>query len=461
MTRIRGLRLAGACLALLIPLSIFPSGCGRSDRPPSVILVVMDTLRADHLGCYGYARPTSPRIDAFAAGATLYERAYATAPWTVPSHGSLFTGLLPFKHGAHTYKDGNGQAVVAPLDRDHVTLAEVFAGAGYRTGGFVGGNAFLSERLQFDQGFATYVVVDEEARSLVPRVLAWIDAAPADPFFVFINVMDTHRVYNTTPRPDLLAEPAVRDQGQLLDRLYEAVMPGDQPVPAALAQQVIDQYDTAVANLDEQIGVLLDGLRDRGLDDHTVVVLTADHGEYFGEHHLVEHSKDVYEPAVRVPLLIGTGGAAGGRRVAGCRSLADVPALIFEQMPADLAADRPASFRRIPGSDPIVVENYYSRRKDLEDLRWGRRFDRVRTAIYDWPYKLIRSSDGAHELYRLDADPTESTNLADEERTRVTELTDRLKRIVRGRGRYDKEPRPEPLTRREQRRLRSLGYIGR
>lgn len=445
-----------ATLALLLVLA----GCGGQDQPPSVLLIVMDTMRADHLGCYGYRRPTSPNIDALAAQSTLYERAYATAPWTVPSHGSLFTGKLPFAHGAHSFKDRHGRVVVAPLDRTHTTLAEVFQAEGYRTGGFVAGNEFLSDHFQFDQGFATYVVEDLDARGMVRRVVDWIDTAPDDPYFLFVNFMDTHRVYNTSPRPGLLPEPAVRDDGQLLDQLIEAVMPAQQPAPPGLVQAVIDQYDTAVANLDEQIGVLLAALEARGRLDDTIVVLTADHGEYFGEHGLVEHSKDVYEEAVWAPLIVKPAGRSTGRRVDGCLSLADVPSLIFAHYPVGFAAGRRASFDRDPGRDPIVVENYFTRRKDLEDPRWGSRFDRVRTAIYDWPYKLIRSSDGQDELYRLDTDPRESENLVAAEPSRVRSMAGRLKEFMDRRGRHDGRTRPEPLTRQQEKRLRSLGYIG-
>ncbi len=457
MTRQHSSRLA---LNLVLVALVTLGACGGQDSRPSVIVIVMDTLRADHLGCYGYERQTSPRIDAFAAEATFYERAYATAPWTVPTHASLFTGQLPFEHGAHTHKTEQGEVVVAPLDLDHLTLAEVFQAAGYRTGGFVAGNVFLSERFQFNQGFATYRLDDHDARGMTRQVIDWLDTAPGDPFFVFINYMDTHRIYNTAPRPGFIDPPAVRDQGQLLDALYEQVMPGDRPVPQDIAAKVIDQYDTAVANLDEQIGVLLDALRERGLYDDTIVVLTADHGEYFGEHHLVEHSKDVYEEAVRAPLVIKPLGPTQGRRVERPHSLADVPSLIFAQLPAAFAADQRAGFLRDAAADPIIVENYFTRRKDFDNPLWGKRFDRIRTAIYGWPFKYIESSDGQHELYRLDVDPGEARNLVADEPDRAAVMAERLASFKRERAAYGKPVRPQALTPEERKRLKSLGYLG-
>lgn len=448
--------------AALVVLALLLSVAGCDDGPdrPNVVLIVMDTLRADHLGCYGYDRDVSPVLDAFAAGATVYDHAYATAPWTVPSHGSLFTGKLPFQHGAHTYKTDTEGVVVAPLPQSHVTLAEVFASEGYRTGAFVANDAFLSERFQFDQGFATYHVEPVTAERLNRRAAQWLREDRGVPFLLFMNYMDTHRVYNCAPRPGLLPEPAVQDHGELLDALYEAAMPADGPVPADLVARVTDQYDTAIANLDEQIGVLLAFLRDEGLLDQTIVVITSDHGEFLGEHHLVEHSKHVYEEAVHVPLMIRTPGPMRARRLDAPISLADVPDLIWRRMPPGFAADQRGEFPRDAGGDPLIVENYYTRRKDLENPVWRDRFDCVRTAIYDWPFKAIVASDGTRELYRLDVDPGEANDLAETQPDRLRRMVGELRSFVKQRGRVHRPPVRKPtLTRQERRRLKSLGYI--
>ncbi|MBD3221321.1 sulfatase-like hydrolase/transferase, partial [bacterium] len=194
-TRVTTRMLAPVLLGLLplLPMLLLTSCGGGPDRP-NVVLIVMDTLRADHLGCYGYERDVSPEIDAFAAGSTVYDRAYATAPWTVPTHGSLFTGKLPFRHGAHTYRSEERGIMVAPLPEVHVTLAEVFAAEGYRTGAFVANDAFLGERFQFDQGFATYHVEPVHADQLNRRAARWLREDRGAPFFMFMNFMDTHRV---------------------------------------------------------------------------------------------------------------------------------------------------------------------------------------------------------------------------------------------------------------------------
>jgi arylsulfatase A-like enzyme len=458
MPRIQTSRCAILLLAIASLAWLGSCGGGGGTRP-NVIVIVMDTLRADRLGCYGYERPTSPAIDAFAAEATHYRRAFATAPWTVPTHGSLFTGKLPFEHGAHTRKHDDGGVGVLPLPESHLTLAEVFRDQGYATGAFVTNDGYLSEHWQFDQGFETYHVERVYADVINRRVVSWLESHGADPFFLYVNYIDTHRVYNARPRDDFLDPPAVFDQGQLLDQLYRAVMPADGPVPAALARKVNDQYDTAVRNLDEQIGLLFGYLKEEGLWDDTVIVLTTDHGEYLGEHHLVEHSKDVYEEAVRAALMVKRPGQRAGSRVEEPVSLADVPALVFDEFPPSFASEARGEFPRDPESDPIIAENYYTRQKDFADPRWGHRFDRVRTVLYEWPWKYIRSSDGAHELYRLDTDPGEQENLLDREAARAEAMDARLVEFQRSRGRWSGDTGAPPLSAEDRKRLRSLGYV--
>lgn len=448
------------CALLLAASSTLLGGCGQPDPRPNIVLIVMDTLRADRLGSDGYERPLTPAMDAFAEQAVVYGNAYATAPWTLPSHASLFTGLLATQHGARTYKNAQGEIALAPLPAENVTLAEILKDEGYKTGAFIANDGFMTPRYQLDQGFDVYEVNPVRARELNRDIARWVDRAGKGPFFLFVNYMDTHRVYNTEPRPGLLPQPAVQDQGQLLDRLIDAVMPADgSPVPEHLVQQVVDQYDTSVANLDEQVGRLLAHLERRGLAENTIVILTSDHGEYLGEHDLVEHSKDVYEEAVRVPLLIrwpGEDTAVG--RVDECTSLAALPVMLLTRLPGDEALARLHPQAHRPGQTPVVTENFYTRRRDFNDPRWGHRFDRERAAIYDWPYKLISSSTDAPELYKLDTDPGELDDLAAAEPERVQQLLGRLESLREAQANPAAAPSDSPLSEREKRRLRSLGY---
>lgn len=479
-------RAAPLKLAMLAALAVLPAlfaGCGGRERAarPNVVVVVMDALRADHLGCYGYERPTSPRIDGFARTADRWTLAMAASPWTVPSHASLFTGRLPFEHGARTFETDRPGNNVNPLAPSRQTLAEALAAAGWRTGGFVANDAFLAPRWGLDQGFATWHVERIPGVDLDDRILAWIDgeadgsggsgeaaggegagegAGDGRPFFLFVNFMDTHSPYNTTPRPELgLAEPAVRDEGELLRRLYEEVMPGEGPLPRELIAQVVDQYDTAVANVDLAVGKLLDGLRERGLLENTLVVLTSDHGEYFGEHHLVEHSKDVYQGALHVPLLVRSPGQREGRVLDRVVSSTDLPRLVLAACGERLERRWRDAFPDTPGSHPVIAENYYTRQRDLFDPRWGHRFRRVRTVLYEWPRKYIHSSDGRNELYDLSRDPGETRNLVGELPGVAAAARDTLRAFGRRRPAAFERVRQSQLTEEETRRLRALGYV--
>jgi arylsulfatase A-like enzyme len=424
-----------------------------------VILIVFDALRADHLGCYGYARQTSPRIDAFARTATLYTRAFSSSPWTVPTHASLFTGKPPLLHGARTFRVERPRSNVNPLHQDQHTLAEALQGDGYRTGAFVANRAYLAERWQLNQGFETYHVEQAYADRVNQLVFEWLAADHARPFFLFINYMDTHRPYNARPRPGLLAAPPVNDGGKLLNELVRRVMPGTDPVPTELAQKVIDQYDTAIAHVDEQVGHLLDHLSQTGLDRNTVVVLTSDHGEYFGEHHLVEHGKDVYQEALWVPLLVRGPGQREAEVDDRIVTSEDVPHLILRRFPEADRRRHAEAFPAAPGNHAPIVENYFARHKDLFHPVWGRRFWRVRRSVFDWPFKYIASTDGRHELYNLENDPLESKNLIDNH----PEVARRLAAQLRGflqQQRQPIDPDLQTLDEEERERLRSLGYLG-
>ena len=427
--------------------------------PPNVVLVTIDTLRADHLGCYGYPRPTSPRIDAYARGATLYRNAVSTAPWTVPSHASLFTGRYPFEHGAHTFRvERPVSNNVNPLAPEHVTLAEVLKAAGYTTAAFVANNVFLKKTYQLDQGFDTWEVHRVRAPEVNRRVFAWLDGKPDRPFFLFVNYMDLHRPYNTTPRPGSGLPEPVQD-GRLIDTLKERIMGSEDPVPEDLVRTVIDQYDTALANADEAVGALVDRLAAMGLADETLVVVTSDHGEAFGEHRLVEHSKDLYQPEVAIPLVIRAPGQTAGERVDTLVSLVDVPRMILAHLPAEIARKAQAQFPYAPGEHPVIAEVYYGRLQDLFGVPWAKRLDRVRSALFAPPWKLIRTVDGPAELYEMTADPAELTDLAGRDAERARDLTKRLEAFMDPRRRFTPRNDERELTEEEMKELKSLGYL--
>jgi len=420
---------------------------------------VLDTVRADHLGCYGYERETSPNIDAFARTATRHVRAMSAAPWTVPSHASMFTGKPPFVHGAHTVAVKRQRNNVRPLHGNHLTLAEALSAEGYETAAFAGNTAYLARFWRLDQGFETYHVERAYADGLNERIYDWLGRTER-PFFLFVNYIDAHRPYNTRPRAGFLDPPATEDDGGLVKRLKNQVLPAKRPVPRDLARRVIDQYDTAIANLDEEVGALLDRLKQRGLDDNTVIVITSDHGEYFGEHLLVEHSKDVYQEAIRIPLLVRIPGQGEARTADTLAVSNDVPNLIVSNLSAETRERIAARFPDAPGNHTVLTENYFTRSDDLFHPAWGRRFNRVRRAVFEWPYKLIHSSDGKHELYDLEADPREERNLYADRRDLVERLGIALHELLSTRPDPVEESELDPLDEDLRRQLEALGYLG-
>ena len=411
------MRRALACL-----LSCLACACGSETLPArNVVLVVADTLRADHLGCYGYTRDVSPHLDRFAASATRYANAVSSSPWTLPSHASLFTGMDPWQHGAHLLPvKGHFLRNVRPLDASHLTLAEALREEGFRTAAFVANGGFLAPWVGLDQGFETYAVKRQAARLANPAIFAWLEAQQ-EPFFLFVNYMDTHRPYNTDGNLPGLDPPPLRDR-ELIVRLIEQVLPGVDPPAPALVRQVIDQYDAGVANVDAAIGALLERLRDQGRFDDTLIVVTSDHGEYFGEHRLVDHSKDVYQEALRVPLLVRRPGQREGRVDTTRIASTHLANLIVGALEPESARRLTSLFPRSAGADEerwVVAESHFGHAKDVRDPRWGWRFRRARRALFDGPYKFIHSSDGAHELYDLSRDEAEQTDLAVGEPERV------------------------------------------
>jgi arylsulfatase A-like enzyme len=437
------------------------AGCFLDSPPspsPHVLIVTLDTVRRDHLSSYGYARRTSPQLDELAAHATLYADAYATSPWTVPTHASLFTGKYPFEHGAHSTRlRPRRRGNVPPLAASETTLAESLAQAGYRTAAFVANRAYLHPKFGFDQGFETYRCRRVESTEIASDAIAWLEREGARPFFLFVNFIDAHGPYNVRPVPGY--EPAC-PQGnprELMDAFTDSVMGSEQPVSEELRQRVVDQYDCGIANADRGLGLLLDALREHGTFDQTLIVVTSDHGEYHSEHRLVTHSKDVYEEAVRVPLVVKGPGQRDGATSAERISLADVPALVLADLPAPLRQKLRPIYAHAARARPVLVQNWFTREKDLRNPKWGHRFRRVRTAIYDDRWKYIRSSDGHHELYDLRDDPREAHNRVDD----FPEIADRLDQRLGALERGVSAPTGEPvdLDADDVEQLRALGYM--
>jgi len=347
-------RSLAAGVAALVLIGASAPACRRGDPPPNVILISADTLRADRLGAYGYAkRPTSPRLDALAAEALLFEIHLAAAPWTTPSHMSLLTGLTPTRHGVTGSDRGlrealGGEGPIPRLPENVSTLAELLSARGWATAAFTGG-ATLDPRIGFEQGFDLYdtsMVKLDQAK--VERVLGWIDAHGREPFFLFWHTFEVHAPY-VAPGflGDVLPEARARALAKRLQGLPEKG--GWKQVRAA--KRVMRQheaytpevtnalYDGGVRSFDRWLGALLDGLEARGLDDRTILVVTSDHGEQlgdagrpapFGDGFYNVHGHSLFEEMIRIPLILRLPGREGGRRIPEVSASIDVVPTILD-----------------------------------------------------------------------------------------------------------------------------------
>jgi len=289
------------------------SACPASvPRPtgPNVLIIAIDTLRADALGCGGGRAGVSPRIDAFAAQSARFEFAFAHAPWTLPSFSSLFTSLPPEAHGA----GGDVQNGWRALGDEYTTIAERFQAAGYATHAVVNVD-FLTASFGTMQGFddvdARISNDNHELRRAGPTTeaaLTWIDAHRTEPFFLFVHAFDPHAEYDPPPEwRARFAEERDADGTAFRFGAREHVVnhrAGRMPLDAATLARARALYDGEVAYTDDAVGRLLDGLASRGLDENTIVVLTSDHGEEFGEHGSWEHGHSHYDELLHVPLIV-------------------------------------------------------------------------------------------------------------------------------------------------------------
>ncbi len=444
--------LAGPALALVA------ASCTPAERPPNILLVVVDSLRADRLHHAGDPRPLTPSMDQVAAAGTRFAHAYAPAPWTTPSVMTLFTGLHPASH----HVDGNDRSL-HPSVR---TLAQRLAAAGYATAAVMPALT-LADHFGFDRGFDRFIYEAQgHARVSGPwsvnHVLEFLRDQGEGPWFAYVHLWDVHYNYNP-PVPYSIRFQAGRPPGEgESDDVTALVMDpgGSPPLPADRLAWLEGQYAGEILFTDEQVGRLLDALRDRGLERDTLVVITADHGEAFQEHGVMGHTVHLYEEMVHVPLLLRwPGRVEPGRVVERPVGLVDLAPTLLElagvPVPAD-ALDGRSLVPLLSGPDPAPGDDTplllsTSRRASWRGLRAGH------TAyLYDL-------AAGREELYDLVADPGQQRNLAGERSQEAAawrgRLCQRLARPAPG-GEIPIAPLDDDIRVALEAGLRGLGYVG-
>lgn len=447
------------------------SGSGearRSERLPLVgtIVILVDTLRADHLGCYGSELALTPVIDGVAARGALYERAVAPSSWTRPTVASLFASRYPSSIGVL----GDEDAIASEV----VTLAEVLRESGFETFA-VGTNSHAGRAFGFDQGFERWEKPDILARypddfhkmpaeGVTKKGLELLDARLGGrPFFLYLHYIDPHDPY--MPHPEQAAddpEPAGRFDGSRRDlAVLDAMRPGE--VTEADRNRIRHLYAGEVRYCDHWIGKLLQGLEDRDLRDRVLVVITSDHGEGLWDHGVRGHGLDLYEELVHVPLIVDAPAAFDGDRPVRVTS----PVSLIDVAPTILAAhgiEAPDDFRGLDLA-PLAEGRQRARRRELvyTELKFaGRDLDALRHA----DFKLIRDrrpdAGRALQLYDLAVDPGEKSNRALSEPSLAARLEGSLDGIARELLDHAEKSEHVALSEVDEEtveNLRALGYL--
>ncbi|HYV17791.1 MAG TPA: sulfatase [Verrucomicrobiae bacterium] len=429
-----------AVVAFIAALALPVSGCLAPYRP-NILLVVVDTARADRFlpEATGGDRPMAPRIAALGREGAVYLEARTPSPWTLPAHASLFTGLFPSSHGA--------EAGHLRIEDDRPFLAARLQHAGYRTQAYVA-NPWVGKDYNFQVGFDTFDEVWRAVRgtegemgagAIVDKVGRWLDwragndDARARPFFLFVNFFEAHLPYNP-PEPERSARlPHGADPGRV-ERLRHFKHPDE--VRAILGLTRLDAqdravlgalYDGEIAYVDRRVGELVDLLAKHGILDDTVVVVTSDHGEMLGEHDLYDHKLNLFEPVLRIPMVLRfPKRVAAGQRIASPVMLQDLYPTLLSL--AGVEPDPSVEARRLPGiramqpgpirgetlDDPLIAE--YARPSEflpvMRGLAPGADLARFDAALIEFTWgdrKLIWSSAGPGSVYNLSADPGEMT----------------------------------------------------
>lgn len=387
--------------ALAAPFVVAALGCAAVEEPkpqPNVVLIVVDTLRVDHLGCYGQSRPTSPRIDALAADGVRYAHAYSQAPWTTPSVASFLTSLYPTEIGITERPDR--------LADRFVLLSELLRAHGWATGAVVS-HYFLGAKWNLGQGFDLY---DEHnvlghdgicSAGVSDSALAFIDENRAGPWFLFAHYFDPHYDYIEHPEHPF-SDPSY-DGPVRSGMAYTELRDMGPRLAAADLAHLGALYDSEIAFTDRHIGRLLDGLAERGLYDDALIILTADHGEELMDRHTIGHGGTLYNELIHVPLIVKYPGREGaGRVVEGNVGLIDLYPTVTEYL--QVALEHRVSGRSFlsggPGSEP-------SPRLVFSETNWGHW-----RAVINGRMKLIRRlSNGRRFFFDLASDPGERRDL--------------------------------------------------
>ncbi len=428
-----------------------------------MVLIVVDTLRADHLASYGYDRPTEGALAEFFASATRFTEAYAPSSWTRPAIATIFTGLMPARHQAKI----GGTNRLNPVA---LTLAEVLQGAGWRTAG-ISFNVEISKKTLFDQGFGEFVdyqggvLAYPDVAVMAETASRWI-AQVDEPFFLYLQPMNVHGPYRVpaASQASLLGNPPSREfayRSPPLTAIMAGALEWRQRVEEGYLASLTDQYDTSIRYTMDVLERIFARLRDEGRYDDSLIVVTSDHGEELYDHGGFSHAYSLYQEVVRVPLFIKLPGQTEGGEIGARTSLADL-------YPTLLGALELPQERRVDGVSllPLLRDPGRAAAGERELIfELNNRERCAGRALLAGRYKLVHvevSYEGVEDrvlLFDLVNDPGETRDLAAE----LPDVVERLqRRMVELFDRYEERALPlpgGPEAEIDEETLRALGYL--
>lgn len=459
-----------------------------SKRRPNIIWIVLDTVRKDHLSCYGYSRETTPNIDKFSKDGVIFTNYISTAPWTLPSHASMFTGLYSSQHGA-VHSDKKNELCL-PLSKEQVTIAEILKDQNYNTAGF-SSNGVVSKWNNFDQGFNFYFhengtfnnflegLIIRTSNSLKGKIRShrslrinrfyvsseinnvlfhWLDKNNSYPMFLFLNYMDAH--YGTFYLPGKFSDLYNFSWNKMEKMKKEEIVRGMEEVNKSLQQIHYDWLDCRMRFLDFNLGNLFQKLKLLNIYDNSIIILVSDHGELYGEHKSFDHHLDLYNELINVPLIIKY------PKEMDMKGIVDKYIQTVDIMPevlSKLKIDYPQAVQGQPFDQvnhPIVSELFKSRQ--ISEL-YPERYYRDLKAIFSKDgtvFKYIKSTNDKNELFNITEDPLELINIVAEKNeiknkmeNEITDWSHFLKPVQ-----FKNERNPK-MNKELTDQLKALGYI--
>jgi len=443
--------LKGVILLFFLMFSVYQ--CHTGHKKTNVILIVVDTLRADHLSCYGYYRHTTPHIDDFSKESLLFKNAFSAAPWTSPSVASLFTSFYPF---ALDYK-----ANIRHLDNVFLTMAEIFKENDYETNGIIS-HYLISNKLNFNQGFDTY---DQEnlsgpdhvsSQSITEKAEAYLEEHKDKNFFLFLHYFDPHEDYIL--HEDYNYYPDYNGPLYSGQSIYEEIRDLAPNLSLDDIEYLKALYDSEISYVDEYVGKLFDKLKKMDLYDSTLIILTSDHGEEFCErgNHWIGHTRTVYQELIHVPLIIKAPSKNNHKVIEDYVGLIDVLPTTIKHIGLKIP-------RKLEMDGEIINLNSGKRKKNTAIASETRREAFWQSITMDgWKFMMdIKRND--KRLYDLLEDPEERNNLSKSNRKKTREferllqlwLNETSQKKIKydiGRGKHDFTPE-------DLKKLESLGYF--